>query len=133
MTHTQNILSALNEFLKTLRDYTDFCDDPNFVPSPDLHLKIRATTVALVATIRNAVKLRDSEYANSFALISETIFLAARFMFEHFTDSDVDSICDVEYDIHCYVRALDPTHVIPDDVSPACVLETIYPHPPEND
>jgi hypothetical protein len=68
-------------------------------------------------------------FSQAHAIIRNLIGLSGQYLWQDYTDSDVDARCDLEWDVHSLARAIDPHHDIPESVTPAYVMGTVYPTP----
>lgn len=95
-----------------------------------------ASTRLLRNALREVAKVREEDnpvprelpdyFSEAYQITRNLIGLSGQYLWDDYTDSDVDARCDVEWDVHMLQKALDPTHTIPDDVEPAYVMATIF-------
>lgn len=62
-------------------------------------------------------------------IIQAVSWVSLRFVSDQFGDDDTDAPCDVEWDVHSLIRAVDSTHQIPAEIEPSHVVGTVFPHP----
>lgn len=63
------------------------------------------------------------------AVLAQISVVSDRFGMGQYSDDDTDAPCDVEWDVHSLLAAVDPAHVVPDEVEPSHVVGTCFPHP----
>jgi len=59
--------------------------------------------------------------------------VTSAFTSDEYGDDDTDAPRDVEWDVHRLLHAADPKHVIPDEIEPAHVVSTVFPHPSDEE
>lgn len=62
------------------------------------------------------------------AVVATMLEVSSRFISDEYSDDDTDAPCDVEWDVHNLVHVIDPSHVVPEDVRPASVVDHVFPH-----
>lgn len=59
--------------------------------------------------------------------------VSLRFIGDEYGDDDTDAPCDVEWDVHSLIHAVDPSHEIDDSLQPSHVVGTVFPHPSDEE
>jgi hypothetical protein len=65
-------------------------------------------------------------------VVTNLLALTGRFLEERYSYDDTDGPCDVEWDVHSLVHAIEPIHTIPEEVAPSGVMGTAFPHPSDD-
>lgn len=67
------------------------------------------------------------------AVVASLSAVSQRFISDEYGDDDTDAPCDVEWAVHSLVASLDKTHVIPEEIEPAHVADSVFPHPSDEE
>jgi hypothetical protein len=116
------LLSALDAWVAATSQYSEHS------PPPDHAGVLAAATCALMHKLCPFLGM-PAWRVRATVIATNLLALTGRFIDERYGDDDTDGPCDVEWDVHSLVRAIEPIHVIPGEVVPAHVVGTAFPHP----
>lgn len=129
---TNPILEALSAWVEATDAYSE-CE-PGIDPAP-----LTRAADALVGRIDDLARpqrpaaIPASEWDQTLAAIMQTIqAVSDRFTSGEYSDDDTDAPCDVEWDVHSLVAAVDPSYQIPEEIEPSHVVGTAFPHPTDD-
>ena len=120
---TESLIEHLNEWVEATTAYSD---DP--LPN---NQRLIDSSHELIGDLRNYTPYGHDEHHHGWQISELVLGVSARFIFGHYTDSDTDAPADVEYDVHNHAAAVDPLYQVPEDITPAYVIGTVYDTPEE--